>query len=53
MTDFHGNEEKKIQNGQLNKTELFKTFLNIVMQKAVTNYVLEWMRLNFYDYDGL
>jgi len=41
VTNFHGDEAKKIQNGRLKKLRQF------------SNYVLEWMGLNFYYYDGL
>ena len=66
MTNFRGDEanffffffEKKIQNGRLKKGH-FSTLsiLNIFFAsspwKLVTNYVLEWMGLNFQYYDGL
>ena len=31
----------------------FTFFSSLLHIKIVTNYVLEWMELKFYDYDGL
>ena len=63
MTNFHGDEAKKNQNGRLKKQwgqitdglPEFKKKKKIAssLRKLVRNYVLEWMGLNFYYYDGL
>ena len=47
--------KQKIQNGGLKRTELLKNANSLLHphEKSVTNYVLEWMGLNFYDYDGI
>ena len=49
--------QKKLRIGDFEKWPFFESailnFFASYLLKLVTNYVLEWMGLNFYDYDGL
>ena len=46
-------EKNHHQNGQCRELDVLKNSFASSPGKLITNYVLEWMGLNFYDYDGL